>query len=305
VGRTGIASALVVDGHIYIVDMGHGSFDQFQKSGLDIGDLDDIFITHLHSDHIADLYTMFWLRFGGINPLTHAVTIYGPGPAGALPAPHTPGATATTAEPQHPTPGLTDLINTQIAATAYDVNIRMRDEGWPSIYDRVKLNEIILPDVGASAPDNLTPPMRPFPVMSDDYVQVSAILVKHPPVFPFYAFRFDTAYGSVVFGGDTTVTGNMMTLALGADLLVHEAIDLQALQTADNYSAAQIQHLKDSHTDVTKVGGVAQAAEVKTLVLSHLAPGTKLLPDAVWKAKASKGFDGEVIVGNDLMRIPL
>jgi phosphoribosyl 1,2-cyclic phosphodiesterase len=50
VGRTGIASALVVDGHIYIVDMGHGSFDQFQKSGLDIGDLDNIFITHLHSD---------------------------------------------------------------------------------------------------------------------------------------------------------------------------------------------------------------------------------------------------------------
>jgi ribonuclease BN (tRNA processing enzyme) len=27
----------------------------------------------------------------------------------------------------------------------------------------------------------------------------------------------------VVFGGDTTVTDNMVTLARGADLLVHEA----------------------------------------------------------------------------------
>jgi ribonuclease BN (tRNA processing enzyme) len=38
-------------------------------------------------------------------------------------------------------------------------------------------------------------------------------------------------------------------------------------------------------------------------VLSHLIPATTLLPDAVWKANASKGFDGEVIVGNDLMRV--
>jgi hypothetical protein len=41
------------------------------------------------------------------------------------------------------------------------------------------------------------------------------------------------------------------------------------------------------------------------LVLSHLAPGTKALPDMVWMTKASKGFPGRVIVGDDLMRIPL
>jgi ribonuclease BN (tRNA processing enzyme) len=77
------------------------------------------------------------------------------------------------------------------------------------------------------------------------------------------------------------------------------------LQVAQSLSKAQILHLEDSHTDVTKVGGVARAAGVKTLVLSHLAPATKLLPDAVWKANAGRGFDGKVIVGDDLMRIPL
>ena len=302
-GRTGISSALIVDGHIYIVDMGHGSFDQFEKAGLDIGGLEDIFITHLHSDHTADLYTMLWLRAGGYNSLTHAVNVYGPGPAGGLPA--MPGEDAIIVNPQNPTPGLADLINTQIAATAYDVNIRMRDESWTPIYDRVNVNEIVLPDVGASATGNLAPPMQPFPITSDDHVQVSAILVHHPPVFPSYAFRFDTAYGSVVFSGDTSRCGNMVTLARGATLLVHEAIDLSVLQLAGNLSAAQAQHLEHSHTDATEVGGVAQAAGVKTLVLSHLVPATTLLPDEVWKAQASKGYDGEVIVGNDLMRIPL
>jgi ribonuclease BN (tRNA processing enzyme) len=244
--------------------MGHGSFDQFENSGLGIGKLDNIFITHLHLDHITDLYTMLWLRFGGFNSLAHAVNVYGPGPAGALPAPSIPGATVTIVNPSTRRRGLADLMNAQIAATAYDVNIRMLDEGWPSIYDRVRLNEIALPDVGASAPDNLTPPMQPLPVMSDDRVQVSAILVKHPPVFPSYAFRFDTAHGSVVFSGDTTVTPNMVTLARDADLLVHEGIDLQAVQMAGRFSEAQIRHLEASHTDVTKVGGVAQAAGVKT-----------------------------------------
>lgn len=33
-------------------------------------------------------------------------------------------------------------------------------------------------------------------------------------------------------------------------------------------------------------------------MLSHLAPGTTVLPDANWFAKASKGF-----LGRDLMRI--
>jgi ribonuclease BN (tRNA processing enzyme) len=305
IGRTGIASALIVDGRIYLIDMGHGAFDQFTKANLDIADLDRVFITHLHSDHVADLYTMLWLRFGGINPLTHPLDIWGPGPAGALPAPYN-GGTVPTVDPQNPTPGTTELINTQIAATAYDVNIRMRDEGWPDIESMMSLHDIALPaSVGASAPDNLTPAMQPFTVMSDEHVTVSAILVQHPPVFPSYAFRFDTAHGSVVFSGDTTVTQNMVTLAQGADVLVHEAIDIAVMQKSQSLSAAQVQHLENSHTDVTKVGAIAQQAGVKTLVLSHLAPGTKALPDSVWKANASKGFDGKVIVGNDLMRIPV
>ncbi|MFI0447232.1 MBL fold metallo-hydrolase [Actinomadura sp. 6N118] len=303
-GRTGISSALVVDGRVHLIDLGHGAFDQFDRAGLAIKNLDAIFITHLHSDHIADLYTLPFLRFGGIKPMTHPVDVYGPGRAGALPTPYPPGRQVPVVHPENPTPGLTDLIQAQIAATAYDLNLRMRDEGWPDLRTLVRPHDIALPDVGASPTGDLAPAMRPFTVMSNDQVRVSAILVRHPPVFPSFAFRFDTAHGSVVFSGDTTVTPNIVTLARGADVLVHEVIDMQIVKLAGNLSPGQIQHHQNSHTDVTKVGALAQQAGVKTLVLNHLAPGDKrLVPDAIWKHKARKGYDGRVIVGNDLMRI--
>lgn len=305
-GRTGIASALVVDGRIHVVDLGHGAVDQFDRAGLSMANLDAIYITHLHSDHIADLYTMPFLRFGGPKRMTHPVDVYGPGRAGALPPPNPPSRQVPTIHPENPTPGLTDLIELQIAATAYDLNLRMRDEAWPDIRTMVRPHDIAVPNVGAGPTGHLAPPMRPFTVTENDQVKVTAILVDHPPVFPAFAFRFDTAHGSVVFSGDTTVTPNMVTLARGADILVHEAIDLQVVKLARDLTPQQFEHLKNSHTDVTKLGRLAQEAGVKTLVLSHLAPGDKrLIPDAVWKHKASRNFTGRVIVGNDLQRIRL
>lgn len=304
-GRTGISSALVVDGRAYLVDLGHGAFDQFQKAGLGMDRLDGVFVTHLHSDHLADLYTLFWLRFGGINAMTHPVQVYGPGRAGALPEPYPADRQVPTLHPDNPTPGLTDFVERQIAATAYDLNLRMRDEAWPDIRTLVRPHDIKIPNVGASPKGPMAPPMKPFRVMKDSQVSVSAILVDHPPVFPSFAFRFDTAYGSVVFSGDTTLTDNIVTLARGADVLVHEAIDLGVVRAAGNLSPAQVQHLEGSHSDVTKLGALAQRAGVKKLVLTHLAPADTRLPDLVWKLNASKGFTGEVIVGRDQTRVPL
>ncbi|MFK0173520.1 MBL fold metallo-hydrolase [Streptomyces sp. NPDC090306] len=301
-GRTGISSALVVDGRIYLVDLGHGAFDRFQRSGLSAAALDAVFVTHLHSDHLADLFTLLWLRFGGVDPLTHPVAFYGPGSAGALPAPSS-GQPVATLAPDSPTPGLADFVEKSVTASAYDINLRMRDENWPDIRNLYRVHEIPVPDVGASPLGAMAPLMEPFPVMSDEHVRVSAILVAHPPVFPSFAFRFDTRYGSVTFSGDTTITPNMVTLARGSDVLVHEAIDLEIVKAA-GLTPEQLRHHENSHSDVTRIGPeVARPAGVKTLVLSHLAPGTKEIPDSRWKSRASKGFNGRVRVGNDLKHI--
>ena len=56
----------------------------------------------------------------------------------------------------------------------------------------------------------------------------------------------------------------------------------------------------DKHTSTEQVGAVAQAAGVGTLVLTHLVPAS--VPTERWE-RAVSGFDGRVVVGQDLLEI--
>jgi ribonuclease BN (tRNA processing enzyme) len=57
------------------------------------------------------------------------------------------------------------------------------------------------------------------------------------------------------------------------------------------------------HTDVTEVGGVAQRAGVRELILTHYLPAE---PDAVsaadWAERAGQGFSGRTVAGHDGLR---
>lgn len=264
-----------------------------------------MFVTHLHSDHIADLYTLPWLRHGGIRSLDGPIDLYGPGPAGALPPPNPPDRQVSTVSPDNPTPGTVDFIDKVIEASAYDLNIRMRDEAWPDIRSVLRAHDIALPDVGASATGNLWPDMDPFTVFENDDVKVSATLVQHPPVFPSFAFRFDTDDGSVVFSGDTSASANLVRLADDADILVHEVIDLDWV-AEQNVSDSLLKHLAASHTDISKVGAITERAGAKTLVLNHLIPGDpSSVNDGQWLRRAQRGYSGKVIIGHDLMQLDI
>ena len=61
-----------------------------------------------------------------------------------------------------------------------------------------------------------------------------------------------------------------------------------------------------AHTTTDDVGRIAAAAGVKTLVLNHLVPGDDPdITDAMWAEGVKKHYGGRVIVGADLMAIPL
>jgi ribonuclease BN (tRNA processing enzyme) len=57
------------------------------------------------------------------------------------------------------------------------------------------------------------------------------------------------------------------------------------------------------HTDVTEVGGVAERAQVRELILSHY-PSAE--PDAItetdWAQRAGQGFSGTTTAGHDGLR---
>jgi ribonuclease BN (tRNA processing enzyme) len=150
------------------------------------------------------------------------------------------------------------------------------------------------------------------PVMQDDNVKVSAILVEHPPVKPALGYRFDFKDRSIAFSGDTAPLDAVAEMAKGADVLVHETMYLQAVEAYIKDQIAKgrpvkfepfMAHMKADHTPIEDVGRIAQKAGVKTLVLSHLTPALDSISDDTWRAPAAKYFKGEIIVGKDLMVI--
>jgi ribonuclease BN (tRNA processing enzyme) len=146
------------------------------------------------------------------------------------------------------------------------------------------------------------------PVMQDENVKVTSVLVQHPPVSPAYGYRFDFADRSIAFSGDTVPLEAVAQMAKGADVLVHEAINFAAVEAFERGqpglpSSIEVimRHMRADHSAVEDVGRIAQEAGVRTLVLSHLSPADTSVSDAAWRAAAALNFRGEIIVAHDLM----
>lgn len=303
--RSGIATAVVVGPATYLVDAGTGVGRQLMKAGLAIPDIRAVFLTHLHSDHTIDLaslaiFGMFTLRRGQIP-----IRIIGPGDRGALPAPSPLADTPPVPiYPDLPTPGTRDMFSHLMQAYATDLNDRIIDALRPSPLDYFVAEDIVVPGTSGYHPNqNPTPEgMEPFEIYRDDLVTVSATLVEHPPIAPAFAFRFDTEEGSVTISGDTAPCDNLIRLAHGTDLLLHEAIDFDWVERTyggiDTEEArASIDHHRKSHTSPQDAIRVATKASAKTLALHHLVPGTT--PDSTWLSFGTE-FHGRYLVPQDL-----
>jgi ribonuclease BN (tRNA processing enzyme) len=188
-------------------------------------------------------------------------------------------------------PPLEKMTRLFMELNEFDITTRTADEGRPPLAPLLKPHEITKPGL----------------VMQDDNVKVTAALVPHPPIQHAFAYRFDTADRSMVISGDTARSEALIELARGADVLVHEVLWLPAVDriaASIPNSKTLKQHIIDSHTSVEDVGRVAQAAGVKTLVLSHFVPaGDPAITDQMWREAARTHFRGTVIVGKDLMEI--
>ena len=258
------SQAIVVDGDVYVVDCGDGVATQLVKAGLDLSAIRNVFITHHHSDHNADYGNL--LLLGWTAGLKTRVDTWGP-------------------------PPIVKMTRLFLEMNAVDIKTRIIDEG------RIPLGPLIHPhDISSGG----------F-VMKDDRVTVRCAIVDHGLLKPALAYRFDSADRSIVISGDTVRSDALVNLAKGADVLVHEAMYIPAIDrlAARAPQASRLKaHLLVSHTSAEDAGRVAAAAGVKTLVLSHFVPADDpAITDQMWLDAARKHFNGEIIVGKDLMEI--
>ncbi len=293
-GRSGISTALVVEGKTYVIDCGRGAVTQYMNAGLSMPSLTAIFLTHLHADHTADYFSFPLLSAGvnGAQGFQAPIGVWGPGPSGK--------STPVTGQPGQGIVGLTDFANDAFAAST---GFFLEEHFGVNPATFLDVHDVLPPDASYQNPAPTT--AQPFVVMEDDRVRVTAIVVPHGAVFPAYAYRFDTDHGSVVFSGDTARTPNIPRLADGADVLVHEASNFAALASL-GYPPPVVDHIRAVHTDVADLGAVAKESDVRTLLATHLTPGDPtVVSDRQWQqlldtSRQQARFRGRIELAHEL-----
>ena len=183
-----------------------------------------------------------------------------------------------------------------LAGYAYHLNVMPLDARMPDAGELVRAIDIPVPALAGGEAH------RPIVVVDDGDLRVTTIAVTHGHAVPALAYRFDTADGSVVFSGDTTVNDDLIALAQEADILVHCVADLGYLERHGT-TGAELERMAGLHTDVTEVGGVAQRAHVKELILTHYLPAEPgAISEEEWAARAATTFTGRTTAGRDGLR---
>jgi ribonuclease Z len=174
-------------------DAGRATAMRLAAAGVSCRDLDAVFLTHHHSDHVMDLPDLALSRW----TVRDSPTAYSP---------------LTVVAPTGPAARFAERM---LDPFADDIAVRMEQSGRrdPPAVDCREF---------ASGSD-------PVDVYRHGDVRVSSCAVRHEPVLPAVAYRVDTPEGSLVISGDTQVCREIAAIARGVDVLVHEVISSDAL----------------------------------------------------------------------------
>jgi ribonuclease Z len=139
----------------------------------------------------------------------------------------------------------------------------------------------------------------------DGGVRVLAVAVHHEPVPEAVAYRVETSDAIVVVSGDTRVCSEVEHLAVGADVLVHEACRTSAM--APMIAGTVFETIFNYHADTVELGAMAARAGVPHIVLTHLIPPPEAPADAEMFVQDLRegGYQGHITVGEDLTTISL
>jgi ribonuclease Z len=272
--RAGPCLAVIAGERVFVFDAGEGASETLSLMGLSQGDIEAVFLTHLHSDHfdgLAPLALQHWATASATAPLSVV------GPTG----------TARVAA------GLDE-------AYAIDAGYRTAHHG-PEIMPPTGVG-LIAREFTSPAADG-----EALVVLDDEGVRITAFRVDHAPAEA-VGYRVDYAGRSLVVSGDTARSRSLTIAAHGADLLVHEAIspaldrimhDAAIARGRANIGAI-FEDILDYHTSPEDAGAVAAEAQVGALALTHLLPQTPIpgLTEA-FARDARRTYDGPVHVMRD------
>ena len=192
-GRAQSAYALLLDGKPRaLVETGPGALVRAGEMNINQNDIDLVFFTHFHIDHVADFPAIVKYRTALLRTETTVFNVFGP-----------------VGNPGYP--GASQFIDKLFGAGGVF-------EYQPTFATPEKF---VVKDLPAGLAAGLTE------IHSADGLRVFSIGTNHGPAAS-VAYRFEYRGRSVVFSGDTSESAaeNLVTLAKGADLLVYNCVIL-------------------------------------------------------------------------------
>ena len=263
-------------GSVMLFDAGRGAVHQMHQANAPIARVNPLFITHHHFDHINDLFDV--LVSSAMLGRTQAMKIFGP--AG------------------------TERIVRVLLEQVYAQDIRFRIEEKKDIErlgghfgeEPAAIGLVDVCEVG------------PGLVFENDDCRVTAEYVlhgdfSHVPDFDWHClgYRIEAEGKVVTISGDTVLCDGILSLAENADLLIQ-----CCHMPASKVNSIAMKYLSDTVLPSSaQVGQIAAQAHVKRMVLTHLSATINQDNFAEIQADIRLAYDGDVLLGEDLLVIEL
>ncbi len=262
IDRFGSSILVNAGGQNLLFDAGRGAIMRLGQIGVSPGAIDQVFLTHYHSDHLnglADLWLTSRLPPHGNRKVPFPMT----GPTGV----------------QAIADGMRDTYQNDIA-------IREADEKLPPEASQFTVTEFDTDGV----------------VYDKNGVTVTAFAVNHGElIHPAYGYRVDYNGHSVALSGDTKHDENLVAHAKATDLLIHE-VAIAASAMLENPAIQRIldHHTPPDQAGEVFTQVAPKLAVYSHIVTLH-PPGTPEQSAEELLAATRTTYDGPLLVGADLM----
>ena len=257
---------------IVVMDHGPGAHHRLLEAGYAATDVTHFLATHYHYDHIMDYPRLVLTRWDhggdGVAPLQ----VFGPEPLAEL----------------------NDRFIGLEGAFALDIAARTESPASLAVYQaRGGRGE-------RPRPDPALRQVAPGDVIEGKGWKINVGPARHvQPSLNCLSYRVETDEGTVVYSGDNGgVYEPFIEFAAGADVLIHMNHFLSGTEITPEYRIMSGSHLDNAET--------AKRAGIETLVLTHFLPMLDR-PGVKEKmvAEMAEVFKGRIVLGEDLMVIPL
>lgn len=264
--RFGPGTLVEANGQYFLFDCGRGASQRLWQQKIPLGKINNVFFTHLHSDHVVgfpDLWltSLLQANFGKRNV---PIEVWG-------------------------SEGIDQMAQGLQDAFAWDIQTRKKEGN--------KIDSVVLikPQI-----------IKEGIIYDKDGVQVIAFLVDHADFIDHaFGFRLNYKGYSVVISGDTRYNENLIKNSKGVDVLIHEVALAHPELIEKSQVARQIQGLHTTPEEAGKIFSavnprLAIYSHIAMILTDPTIPPANI-NDLIPRTRAS--YNGKFEIGEDLMII--